>query len=370
MTADKPPKTAHSKNRVPRIHKVDSGAFQSRQIDIFQTFLCNSEEERDHLSNTIELWDSLPKYSISKLEMTKRRTADGFLKLLTIDFRYKGQLLTIVIQPAKIRDDDGMERDYYPSAPEELVEDALRKIASERRHGYFEENIFESGVAFTIYQLREELAKRGHTRSHAEIVKSLNILAGSMIEVRTDGIFSAEGFTRANFLTGLAATSRKKLKDDPQAKWIAQFHPLVTHSIYSATYRQYDYDAMMKHSTQLARWLRKQISTKFSFASMTTSFDILWSTVHRDSNLLNYSRLRDSIAALDEAFEELRTHAAIFQYEKNTIKGPHNKTLDVRYTLRPTLAFVREIKAANKRAKLAAESTQLIASDSKNNAAT
>jgi hypothetical protein len=365
MTTDKEPEATRLKTRVSRTHKLDSRAFQSRQIDIFQTFLCNTDDERDHLSNTIELWDSLPKYSISKLEMTKRRTPDGFLKLLTVNFRYKGQSLSIVIQPAKILDEDGVERDYYPSASEELIEDALRKIASERQHGFFEENIFESGVVFTIYQLREELAKRGHTRSHAEIVKSLNILAGSMIEIRTEGIFPGEGFTRANYLTGLAATSRKKLKDDPSAKWVAQFHPLVTHSIHSATYRQYDYHAMMKHSTQLARWLRKQISTKFNFASMTTSFEILWSTVHRDSNLLNYSRLRDGIAALDEAFEELKMHSAIFQYEKSVIKGPHNKTLDVRYTLHPSLAFVREMKAANKRAKLSAESTQLIASDSK-----
>ncbi len=346
-------------------HRVNSRAFQSPQIDIFQTFLCNTDEERDHMSNAIELWDSLPKYSISRQEMTKRRTADGFLRLLTINFRFRGQSLSIVIQPAKIMDDDGVERDYYPSASEELVEDALRKIASERPHGYFEENTFQSGVAFTIYRLREELAKRGHTRSHAEIVKSLNILAGSMIEIRTDGDCAGEGFTRTNYLPGLAASSRKKLKDDPDSKWIAQFHPLVTHSIHSLSYRQYDYHAMMMHSTQLSRWLRKYISAKFNFASMMTTFEILWSTVHRDSNLINYSRLRDGIAALDDAFEELKRHAAISHYEKNVINGPHNKILDVRYILYPSINFVREMKAANKRAKLPTESKQLMAGGSR-----
>ena len=342
-------------------NKVDSRAFQSPQIDIFQTFLCNTNAERDHLSNTIELWDSLPKYSISRQEMTKRRTPDGFLRLLTINFRFRGQSLSIVIQPAKIMDDDGIERDYYPSASEELVEDALRKIASERPHGYFEEITFQSGVAFTIYQLREELAKRGHTRSHAEIVKSLNILAGSMIEIRTDGNYAGEGFTRTNYLPSLAATSRKKLKDDSTSKWIAQFHPLVTHSIHSSSFRQYDYHAMMMHSTQLARWLRKYLSAKFNFASIMTTFEILWSTVHRDSNLINYSRPRDGIAALDEAFEELKKHAAISNYEKNIINGPHNKILDVRYILYPSLPFIGEMKAANKRSKLSSEKNQLMA---------
>lgn len=365
MTTTQDPESPGKKTRSPRTKSVDLKAFKSRQIDIFQSFLCNTEDERDHLSNTIELWDSLPKYSISRQEMTKRRTTDGFLKLLTLDFRYRGHALSVIIQPAKILDEDGAERDYYPSASEELVEDALRKIASERNHGYYEESMFQSGVLFTIYQLREELSRRGHTRSHAEIVKSLNILAGSLIEIRSDGNLAGEGFTRSNYLSGLAATSRKKLKDDPNAKWIAQFHPLVTQSIHSSTYRQYDYNAMMKHSTQLARWLRKHISNKFNFASMTTTFEILWSTVHRDSNLINYGRMRDSIAALDDAFKELQTHSSIFQFEKNVIKGPYNKILDVRYVLQPSMAFVREMKAANKRAKLASEKNLLLANTPK-----
>ena len=91
-----------------------------------------------------------------------------------------------------------------------------------------------------------------------------------------------------------------------------------------------------------------------------TTFEILWSTVHRDSNLINYSRLRDGIAALDEAFEELKKYASISQYEKKVITGPHNKIIDVRYILYPSIAFVHEMKAANKRAKLSSEKKQLI----------
>lgn len=333
---------------------ISSGAFQNQQIDLFQTFLCNTEDERDRLSNTIELWDSVPKYSISRQEMNKRRTPEGFLNLLEINFRFRGQPLSVTIQPARIKDEDGMVRDYYPGAGEELVEDALRKIAAERSRGYFEEETFRSGVVFTIYQLREELAKHGHTKSHNEIVKSLNILAGSMIEIRSKGGAEAgDGFTRTNFLPALGATSKKKLRDDPDAKWVAQFHPLVTHSIHAITYRQYNYHAVMMHSTQLARWLRRQISTKFNFANLTATFEILWSTVHRDSNLINYKRTRDSIAALDEAIEELKAHSAVSGFTREPIKGPRNKTVDVRYVLHPSMGFIREMKAANKRIKLA-----------------
>ena len=39
--------------------------------------------------------------------------------------------------------------------------------------------------------------------------------------------------------------------------WAVQFHPLVTGSIDKVTYRQFNYDALMKHTSQLARWLTR-----------------------------------------------------------------------------------------------------------------
>jgi len=342
------------KNRPPKTStpapSVGDPAFHSRQIDLFQTFLYNTEEERGRLSNTIELWDSVPKYSISKQEMTKRRTAEGFLEILEIHFRFRGREFTATIQPARIRDEDGVFRDHYPSAAEELIEDALRKIAAERSQGFFEEESFRSGVVFTIYQIREELARHGHSMPHGKIVKSLLILSGSLIEIRGDG--PSDGFARANFLTALCAASKQTMIENPEAKWSAQFHPLVTHSIHALAYRQYDYQAAMAHSTQLARWLRRQLSGKFVFASLATTFEIFWSTVRRDSNLLNYARDRDSIAALDQALGELQAHKAILRFDRQDIKGPRGKILDVRYILHPSMAFIREMKAANKRAKI------------------
>jgi hypothetical protein len=350
---EKPKNIRTVKTSISPAPKIGDPAFHSRQIDLFQTFLCNTDEERGRLSNTIELWDSVPKYSISRQEMCKRRTAEGFLEVLEVSFRFRGREFTATIQPARIRDEDGVFRDYYPSAAEELVEDAMRKIAAERSQGFFEEEPFRSGVVFTIYQIREELARHGHGMPHGKIVKSLMILSGSLIEIRGEG--PSEGFARANFLTALCAASKQILAENPDAKWSAQFHPLVTHSIHALAYRQYDYQATMAHSTQLARWLRRQLSAKFVFASMTTTFEMLWSTVLRDSNLLNYTRERDSIAALDEALAELQAHKAILRFDKKDIKGPRGKILDVRYTLHPSMAFIREMKAANKRAKISAD---------------
>lgn len=338
----------------PTAPKADSPAFHNMQIDLFQTFLCNTDNERQRLSNTIEFWDSIPKYSVSKQEMAKKRTADGLLKPLELRFRFRGKEFLVVIHPAGIRDKDGVFRHYYPSASEELTEDALRKVAAERSQGFFEDEPFRSGVSFTIHQLRTELARHGHGRTYDDTVKSLHVLAGSNIEIYCEGS-SGEGFARANFLPFLSAASKGgRLDQDEDSRWVAHFHPLVTRSIHAIDYRQYDYQSTMAHTSQLARWLRRLLSSKFNFASMTTTFEILWSTVRRDSNLLNYTRDRDGMAALDQATLELKAHGAIHRFDREEIKGLRGKVADIRYTFYPSTAFVREVKAANKRLLLAA----------------
>ncbi|MFM8332751.1 MAG: replication protein [Candidatus Methylumidiphilus sp.] len=335
----------------------ESEDFHGLQLDLFRAFLCNGPTERERLSNTFDLWDSVPRYSVSRQAMDKERKVRGFLDLMEINFHYRGTTLQAVIQPARVREKKtGVTKDYYPSANEELIEDALRKIAAEQNNGYFDKNNYRSGVVFTLYQLRDELKKRGHTRSYQQIALSLNILARSTIEIRTLDGKNGEGFTVNPYFTGLSAVSRTKLIDDPDAKWIVQFHPLVTQAIDALTYRQYNYAQMMSHSTQLARWLHKQLSLKFTFASLMTSFDIRYSTIKRDSALLEgYSRSTAAIEALDGAFAELKAGGVLMMFKKSLITGLRGKIEDVLYTLTASRDFIGQMKAANKRESLAKE---------------
>ncbi|MGZ8219412.1 replication protein [Methylomagnum sp.] len=331
--------------------------FQGNQLDLFQTFLCNTEIERDRLSNTFDLWDSIPRYSVSRQQMTKIRKEKGFLSLLCIGFQYRGQMLEARIQAARILDEKTRtETDYYPSANEELIEDALRKIAAEQRSGFFNKQTYRSGVIFTLYALREELKRRGHARSYQEIILSLNILAGSIIEIHSVDNKNWEGFTKSAYITGLSAVSRTQLSEDPDAKWLVQFHPLVTQAIDAVTYRQFNYAQMMGHTTQLARWLHKQLSLKFTFASLTTPFEIRFSTIKRDSALLEgYKRTTDAVNVLDAVFNELKAGGVLMSVKKDLITGPRGKIEDARYVLSPSREFVAQVKAANKRQATAVE---------------
>lgn len=349
-----PPKTAVKKTKAFMPPK--EADFQNKQLDLFRAFLCNGEHERDRLSNTFDLWDSVPRYSISRQSMDKMRKAGSFPQLMDITFHYRGRQLKAIIQPSWIQEEDGKVTGYYPSANEELVEDALRKIAAEQNHGYFDKPNNRSGVVFTLHMLREELKKRGHTRSYQEIILSLRILARSTIEIATTDGKDGEGFTINPYFSGLSAVSRARLVDDPDAKWIVQFHPLVTQAIDALTYRQFNYAQMMGHHTQLARWLHKQLSLKFTFASLMHSFEMRFSTIKRDSALLEgYKQQRQAIVKLDAAFEELKASGVLMFFKKEEVRGTRSKLEDVIYTLTASRDFIAQIKAANKRQSMAEE---------------
>ena len=323
-------------------------AYANVQLNLFQRFLANTDQQRNGLSNAIDLWDSVPRYSVSRQAMNKARVNGEFLRKHELTFQHRGKTYTRIVSPARITDEDGQERDYYPSAAEELVEDALRKIATEQQSGYFDRPSFTSGVVFTLYALREELKKRGHARSYYEIVQSLTILSQSIVEIIPHG--AGESKIVGPCLPTLAAVSREKLKSDPKARWIVSFHPLVTGSIDEVTYRQFNYHLMMSHTTQLARWLHKQLVLKFTFAEMLKAFEMRYSTIKRDSGLLDeYKRERDAIDKLEEAFAELKDRKVIFSYEREDVTGPRGKKIDSCFVVYPHQDFVNEAKAANRR---------------------
>lgn len=353
-----PEKFMAKKNEI--IEPPEEAAFQDKQLDLFRTFLCNNALEQDKLSNTLDLWDSIPRYSVSRQAMNKLRKAGSFLELLTIDFHYRGTPLQAIVQPARIQDKKtGVSQDYYPSANEELVEDALRKIATDQQSGFFDKPNYRSGVVFTLHMLREELKRRGHARSYQQIILSLNILARSSIEILTLDGKEGEGFTVSNYFPGMAAVSKQKLADDPHAKWVVHFHPLVTQAINALTYRQFNYAQMMGYKSQLARWLHKMLSIKYTQASLLTPFEMRYSTIKRDSAMLDgyKNRERDAISALEDALDELTAQkdGVLLSVKKEEMRGLRGKLLDVIYSLTPSPHFVAQMKAANKRRSLSEE---------------
>lgn len=109
--------------------------FQAIEVNIFRDFLHNTYDELLSLSNTVKLWDCIPKYSLSQVEQNRMRSKDGQLPVYRKEFRFMDCDYCILITPAFLSIEDG--RAYFPSANEELVEDALRKMATLQNQCFF-----------------------------------------------------------------------------------------------------------------------------------------------------------------------------------------------------------------------------------------
>lgn len=339
------------------------------QLDLFSFFLANNDDGRDQLSNTFDFWDSVPRYSVSRQQMDKIVKAKGHLPLFETTFQYHKTPVTVQIQPvqvksAKIDKKTGEKTEtinhYYPSANEELVEDALRKIATEQNTGqsagFFDADNKSFGVTFTLHQLRKELKKRGHTRSYQQITLSLEIMANSRIRIEGDISLELSGKKFIGFFTELSTVSRKELDADPDMKCRVVFNPWINRAIRELHYRQFNYGLMMSHKAQLTRWLHKQLALKYTFASLAHPFKMHYSTIKRDSGLLSgYGRERKAIEAVDDAFQELQDSSLLQSFKKEIVSGPRGRIEDVIYVLTPTMAFTSAMKAANKRLSINTE---------------
>lgn len=356
-------KTTPSAKRKPPVPPKPED-FNSRQIALFQGLLCKTEAERDSLSNVFDLWDSIPRYVVSRQQQDKWRKAGTFPLLYEVPFHYRGRELMATIQPAVVKDKDGVARVYFPSANEELIEDVLRKIAAEQNNGYYDPKLQRSGVVFTLHMVRKELEKRGHGRTYKEINLSLEIMARSVII--TSMVDGKEGEFTSNslYLNNLFRVTKGRLAEDREAKWFADFHPFASRALDELTYRQFNYVRLMSHKSQLARWLNKVLSLKYLNASFLHPFEMRLSTIIRDSGLLNgYGRFRAAVEAVDSTFAELQTCQPPLlgsKPEKKLLEGKRGKILDVVYTLRPSREFMMEVKAASKRQSLAADSLKLV----------
>jgi hypothetical protein len=317
-----------------------------RQLSLFQTFY-GPPTVRDRLSNVIDIWDAAPKYATP---CRRADVTDCPAVFLERTFTYKGTTFRVSVAPALIRDGNGRNVYRFPTAREELIEDALRKIAVQQQLGFVgsleDQPIF--GVRFSLEMLRRELARHGHGIRHAALVESLLVMSGCVVEIAYAHRRTA--MHRNTILSCLTAISREDYLRDPRTLWAAHFHPMVASSLSAMAYRQYDYEVTMGYRSSLARWLHKHLATEYLNAGMTQPYKLLLSAIQENSGLLNYSRIRDRASEVQSALRELSNSAfpVIRSFECQAVLDGR-RIVDMGYTLNPSAEFVRQVVAANRR---------------------
>lgn len=311
------------------------------QLTMFEMFLPEDTKSKRY-SNTIDLYDFIPKYVWGKVN----RIDGEFLRPIHREFKCRGKEYKVTILPAKLVDKDGTSRDYFPSRREELVEDALRKIAVEGQSLYLG-NL--AGVKFSLYQLQKELKKTGHSYSLDQIKDALQICTRTSLSVTSedgDTVFDDHMFETVGLQTreDWKGTGKKTLA-------FVRFNFLITRGIETKTFRQINYEQSMSYKKVIARQLHKRMSHHYTQASYTTPYSILLTTIIRDFGIKRYKNLGDNFRDAKKALEEMHEKGVIMacDIEKIPDEKKANKMADVKFTLKPSINFVTEMKRFNQR---------------------
>lgn len=296
-----------------------------------------SKDAKETESRTIELYDSIPKY----LWGTDGHNAS----VLTREFECRGIKYEVSIFPARIKKDSQVKF-IYPGLKEELVEDALRKMACDKKNGSFFDG--EAGVVFTLYQLKKELKNHGHTYSINQLKEALLILQGTTINLKTN---DGNSILQSQLFEAIGLQTINEWKDKKtRTNCYVKFNSLVTQSIKSLTFRPINIKQCMEYDRTIARWLHKRISHNYTQAGVLHPYSIKLTTIIRDSGM-RARTVRYAYNKVIEALEEMKVKGIIDDYSVTDEIIEKRKLVDVKFTLKPSLNFISEMKKFNKQIK-------------------
>lgn len=313
------------------------------QMELFE--IIEGPGRQDKYSNSIELYDALPKYYWGP----RREHDDLTNAVLTRECTVRGQKFVIKVKPALIEKEDGSTVLIYPGQREELVEDALRKLAVDGQGHMIEE---KAGVLFTLYELQKELEEMGHGFNLTEIKEAIHVCRGATLEcISGDG----ESMISASFFPMVGLTTKGEfMKKGADARCYVQFNPLVTESIMNLTFRQYSYQLAMDIRSPLARFIYKRMAHYWTQAHQDAPYTpSLVSFLSQSPRELS-ARMPENVRAMRNALDVLRTHQVISHYDANQVRDSRDrrKVVDVNYVIYPHPDFVKQVRSANQRKRL------------------
>ena len=334
--------TKSSKPRRQAKKKPPIGSVQSTQFDLFAQFVANDASE---VSNTVEIWETIPKYFLSPRQVEKLRTQNGHAD--PIKWSYQDDM-EIKIQPALVEQSDGRFLAFFPGVTEELVEEALKKILSDQRYGAHLPDQTETWVRFSLQMIKKELQVKHRSRSIDQIKHAVAVMASCVLTLSKAG----KEVWKGSILQDLVTVGREEFLHDTNALHIARLPLFISEAINRLDYRQYNYHHYLECNEQLTRWIYKQLIHRYRQASDSNRYHFLYSTLARSSALLRQRRPVDNRRKVLSALEELKKRRILRSYQALT-KKQGSKIVDVKYTIKPTLEFINEQKAANRRGRQA-----------------
>ncbi len=335
-----------SKRRPPKV------PIKSAQYDLFTTFLTN---DKGAVSNALEVWDGIPKYFLTPKQQEKLRTERGHADPYEWEYFYQGRPCSVKLQPALIKQNDGSYKAVFPSVTEELVEEALKKIFTDQQYGHHDPANTESWVKFTLGMIYSELKDRGRARDRNQIKYAIEVLSSCILTLYQDG----KEVYRGAILSDLVTVNRDEYIADSNSMHMARLPVFVSRGINDMQYRQFNYARLMECDNQLTRWLYKRLVHRYRHASLIDTYHFLYSDVKQSSGLLQQGTERRNRSKLKASVDELQEEGVILTYTAEDLKQGR-KITDVKYTVTGAPDFIKEQKAANKRASQNLDETRTL----------
>lgn len=328
---------------VPMKKKSPPKPVNSVQFDLFKSFVTNDKSD---VSNSIDIWEAIPKYFINEKQAAKLRMDNGLANPFKWEYRYKGSSYAVRIQPALLEEKNDKFKAHFPGATEELVEEALKKILTEQSQGIHSPTEYETWVKFTLKMLQKELVLRGRGRNIGEIKQAIQIMSKCHLSVYKDG----KEIWSGAILQDLVTVDRNDYIEDPGAYHIARLPLFVSSAINKLQYRQFNYARLMQCKSQLSAWLYRKMINNFKQAGLkdTDYYHLAFDSI-KESGLLQQGNDRESRKKVISALEELKERSVLRDYEVKE-KKEGRKVVDVVYVMWASAEFVAEQKQAGKRA--------------------
>jgi hypothetical protein len=257
----------------------------------------------------------------------------------------------------------GQERLLFPGSREELVERALRFIAVQQIAKTKLTPDIQTGqqsvtVFFSLSMLRRHLEQLGHGFKLSEIKEALDILADTRIAVEEEILEAKTRRTRRtrdydSILSHYTASTIEGDTSGDESYVAMTFHPAATAGV-------------GKLKRPLARWLTTRMSHNYRQAHkphfVNTGGEIVWkregyhislSTILAERGMIREARLRDNVATVRMALEEMKQAAFLavdHPYDEKlsyTAGKGGKKITDAVWTLFPAVTFIEEIIQGN-----------------------
>ncbi len=301
-------------------------------------------EDKKH-SNTVALYDLMPKYVYKQTALHRSISTDGkFSSYAPIErqFEYAGVLYDLKITPARL-EKEGKFIDFFPGEREEIVHMAILKIAIQKRRAQFVESKF-MGVPFSFYELRKELARIGKKYSLDELKDAIRIMHHAGLEISADGVAMISSSLYP--VMGI----RQKQPDGTETTFVL-FHPFLREAIEKMEFRQIDYALNGSLKSYVSRWIHIKLTHQYRQASaspLVQPYNFSARSAIRDAGM-PLKEFRFSVVRIRKALDELKEKKIVSSYEEKPVYDVNDKRkiLDVIFYVRVTTHFTDEQRRAN-----------------------